>query len=158
MRTIGLSAVIVLALLSGAALTAAAPEADTPFTQIARLASFLSDNEPVGALEAFDKSMPRFGAISEEIQGLIAQTEILCAIDVVEDKESAEPDAQLHHLDLDWYMTLKSRGDESRIESRRQRVSVTMQRFQATKNGKTTVSWRITSLAPEKILAPMNLK
>ncbi len=158
MRITALSALLIT-LLSGAAITQAAPEQEAPYTRaIAKLASFLSDNEPVGALEAFDKAMPRYGAIAEAIQGLIAQSEILCSIDVVEDKEADKVDADVHHLDLDWYMTLKSRGDESQVQSRRLRVAVTLQRTQVTKGGKTTPVWRITSLTPEKIFAPMTLK
>ena len=129
-------------------LSAAPPE--TPYSRISKLAAYLSDGESVGALEAFDKSMARYGAIAEKIQALSAQTEVLCSIDVVEDKEADNDASDLHHLDLDWYMMLKSKSDSSLVERRRQRVAVTLQRFRGV--------WRITSLSPEQILAPLTIK
>ncbi len=124
--------------------------AETPYTRIAKLASYISDGEAVGALESFDKSMPRYQAIAEQLQALASQTEVLCSIDVVEDDDKSD----VHHLDLDWYMTLKSRADNSRIEKRRQRVAVTLQRF-TTKSGD---DWRITEIKPEQILAPITIR
>ena len=148
---------IFLCLTLGAVQAAPAPP-ETPYIRIAKLASSLSDGEPTGALDAFDKSSKRYAAIAELIQALSAQTEFLCSIDVVEDKEADNDSADIHHLDLDWYMTLKSRADASQIESRRQRVAVTMQRI-TSKSGRNTVTgWRITELSPEKILAPITIR
>lgn len=132
-----------------------ASEPETPYLRIAKLASFLSDGEAQGALEAFDRNMPRYAAIAEDLQALAAQTEVLCAISVIADREEGDDAAAVHHLDLDWYMTLKSRGDSALAESRRQRVAVTMQRF-AAKSG--AVVWRITALSPETILAPITVR
>ena len=126
----------------------AAPE--TPYTRIAKLASYISDGEPVGALEAFDKTMPRYQAIAENLQALAAQDQVLCSIDVVEDKEADDPAADTHHLDLDWYMTVKLIADPAHNESRRKRVQVTVHREKG--------AWRITSFAPEAILDPLILK
>jgi hypothetical protein len=131
---------------------------DTPYTRISKLAAYLSDGESVGALEAFDKSMTRYGAIAEKIQALSAQTEVLCSIDVVEDKEADDDASDVHHLDLDWYMVVKSKTDSALVERRRQRVAVTFQRVQV-KSGKNLVGvWRITSLSPEEVLAPLTIK
>jgi hypothetical protein len=135
---------------------------DTPYVRISKLAAYLSDGESVGALEAFDRNMKRYGAIAEKIQALSAQTEVLCSIDVVEDKEADDDASDVHHLDLDWYMMVKSKTDSSLVERRRQRVAVTFQRFQA-KSGKNSSKnsvavWRITSLAPEEILSPLTIK
>jgi hypothetical protein len=153
MRTTALS--FACALFCTALGAAPAPKpVDTPYTRIAKLASYLSDGEPVGALEAFDKSMPRYGAIAENIQALASLSEVLCSIDIVEDKEADSDSADVHHLDLDWYMTLKSRANPSLVEPRRQRVAVTIQR-QKTKSGQV---WRITALSPESILAPIIIK
>lgn len=131
---------------------------DTPYARIAKLAAYLSDGESVGALEAFDKNTKRYGAIAEKIQALSGQTEVLCSIDVVDDKEADDDASDVHHLDLDWYMMLKSKTDNSLVERRRQRVAVTFQRFQV-KSGKNSVGvWRITSLTPEEVLAPLTIK
>jgi len=142
-------------LLSGVA--PAAPP-DTPYVRVSKLAAYLSDGESVGVLEAFDKNMPRYGSIAEKIQALSAQTDVLCSIDVVEDKEADDDASDIHHLDLDWYMMVKSKTDSSLVERRRQRVAVTFQRFQV-KSGKNAAGvWRITSLSPEEILAPITVK
>jgi len=133
---------------------ARAADADTPYTRIAKLASFISDGEPVGALEAFDKSMKQYGAIAENLQALAAQNDVLCSIDVVADKEADNDFSDVHHLDLDWYMMLKSRADSSLVERRRQRVAVTIQLFK----GKSGGVWRITALSPDTILAPVTIK
>ncbi len=102
--------------------------------------------------------MQRYGAIAEKIQALSAQTEVLCSIDVVEDKEADNDASDVHHLDLDWYMMVKSKTDTSLVERRRQRVAVTFQKFQV-KSGRNSVGvWRITSLSPEEILAPLTVK
>jgi len=142
-------------LLSGVARSA---PPDTPYTRIAKLALYLSDGESVGALEAFDKNMTRYGAIAEKIQALSAQTEVLCSIDVVEDKEADNDASDIHHLDLDWYMMLKSKTDNGLVERRRRRVAVVFQRFQV-KSGKNSVGvWRITSISPEEIFAPLTIQ
>ena len=108
---------------------AVAAEPDTPYGRMSKLAAYLSDGETVGALETFDKDMKGYSAIAADISALAAQTEVLCSIDPVADKEADDEAADVHHLDLDWYMMLKSRTDEALVERRRQRVAVTMQRF-----------------------------
>jgi len=144
MRTIALS---ILLLFSGG--TGNAAQDDTPYTRIAKLATYISAGDTTGALEAFDKSLKNYGAVSEDLAALSAQADVLCSIEVVEDKE-ADNTADIHHLDLDWYMTLTSRADPGLTESRRTRLAVTIQRF----NGK----WRITALSPDSILAPITIK
>jgi hypothetical protein len=145
MRTIALS---VLALAAAIVLVAAEPE--TPFTRIAKLATYISDGDSVSALESFDKSMKNYGTISQDLAALAAQANVLCSIDVVSDREADNADSAIHHLDLDWYMTLTAQADPMRSESRRMRVAVTLQRFDK--------KWRITALAPDTILAPITIK
>jgi hypothetical protein len=91
--------------------------------------------------------MPGYHSVVEHIQALTAQTDILCSIDVVTDKESGDS----HHLDLDWYMTLTSKLGGGPVERRRQRVEVTLRRIK-TKSGE---DWRIVSLAPATIFDPI---
>lgn len=147
MRTIALSA-FGATLLAASLLLAA--DADTPYTRIAKLATYISGGDAVGALETFDKSLTDYGAIAEDLTALSTQTDVLCAIDVVADKEADDEASDVHHLDLDWYMTLTSRADTSLTEKRRVRVAVTIQRFKT--------KWRITALSPITILAPITIK
>ena len=139
-----------------ASIAIAAANDNPAYLPVSKLASFLSDGEPVGALESFDKNMKDYGAIAENIAALAAQTEILCSIDIVADKEADDASTDVHHLDLDWYMTLKSKADNARLEKRRMRVAVTVQLLRAKANAPRV--WRITSLSPEEILAPITIK
>jgi hypothetical protein len=142
MRTIALS------LLAATLLLAA--DVDTPYTRIAKLATYISGGDATSALEAFDKSLTDYGAIAEDLTALSTQTDVLCAIDVVADKEADNEASDIHHLDLDWYMTLTSRADTGLTEKRRVRVAVTIQRFKT--------KWRITEFSPVTILAPITIK
>ena len=142
MRTIALS------LLTVALLFAA--EVDTPYTRIAKLATYISAGDATSALEAFDKSLKNYGKISEDLNALSSQADVLCSIDVVEDKEADNASADIHHLDLDWFMTLTAKADPGQTQARRQRVAVTIQR--------SGTKWRITALTPDNILAPITIK
>jgi hypothetical protein len=117
-----------------------APAVGAWMPALSKLASALSQNDAAGALEAFDSRMEAFGAIEANIGALTAQTDILCAIDVVEDKD----DNGIQLLDVDWFMQLKSRADGGPTERRRQRVQLQMKRI----GGK----WKIISISPIKIL------
>ena len=122
--------------------------AASPDSRIVALASSLSQGDGYGALESFDKSMTDYSAVSRDLSALVAQAEVTCAIDIVEDKDADDQSAVVHRLDLDWYMRLKSRTDPNLVEYRRLRVAVTVHRG----------DWRIVSLAPEQILAPIAIK
>jgi len=142
MRTIALSLLVASLLL--------AADVDTPYTRIAKLATYVSGGDATSALETFDKRLTNYGTISEDLTALSTQTDVLCAIDVVGDKEADDEASDVHHLDLDWYMRLTSRADPGLTEARRTRVAVTIQRFGA--------KWRITALTPDSILAPITIK
>ena len=150
---------VVLSAAALAATASAAADESPAYRPVAKLASFLSDGEAVGALESFDKNMKGYGAIAENIAALAAQTEVLCSIDLVADKDADNAGADVHHLDLDWYLTLKSKADNARIEKRRMRVAVTVQLFPSkSRSGAARGVWRITSLSPDQILAPLTVK
>jgi hypothetical protein len=123
----------------------AAKEPATPFNTIAKLAADLSQSDDSGALSAFDSSMKDYGAIEQNIEALVAQTQILSAIDVVEDVEKDG----VHKMTLDWYMTLTLMSDSTRTERRREEVKVEMRQIKG--------KWKITSMAPLTILNPINI-
>ena len=135
-------------------LTLAASAADTDaYSRMSKLASSLSDGDAFRAVESFDRDMPGYHSVVEHIQALTQQAEILCSIDVVTDKEADDPAADVHHLDLDWYMTLTSKMDTGPVERRRTRVQATLRRIK-TKSGE---DWRIVSLAPATIFDPIKI-
>ena len=118
----------------------------TPLASLANLATALSENDPDGALGYFDSQMKEYPTIDANIEALTAQADISCAIDIVTDEESNG----VHKLDLDWYMQLKSQGDDTQLERRRERVQVQMRQ--------TKGRWKITSLSPLSILEPIRIK
>ncbi len=148
MRITALSARLIL--FPAALLFAAAP-ADTPYLQIAKLASLISDGQASAALAVFDRKLPRLSVITENLDALTKLDEVLCSIDVVGDKEADNDKSDIHHLDLDWYMTLRSRADAGLTETRRRRVSVTLERLPP----KSGSAWLITAISPDNIFDPV---
>lgn len=119
---------------------------ETPFASIANLATAFSENDPDGALRYFDSQMKDYGTIEADIEALSAQTDVSCAIDIVTDEESNG----IHKLDLDWYMELKSQGDDPQLERRRQRVQVEMRQSKG--------RWKITAISPLSIFDPIHIR
>ena len=138
MRTIVLSFVML-------GVVFAAKEPATPFNAIAKLASDLSQSDVAGAVSAFYSSMKGYGMLEQNIESLVAQTEILSAIDVVEDVEKDG----VHKMVLDWYLTLTLQSDNTRTERRREQVNVEMRQIKG--------KWKITSMSPLTILDPVNV-
>jgi hypothetical protein len=133
----------VLSLVFCAVVSAAAPS--TPLTALADLASNFSQGDPASAIGMFDPQMQGYGQISSNIQALAAQTEVTCAIDVIDDTDADG----VHKLDLDWIMNLKSTGDTITVERRRERVQVEMRQIKG--------KWKITAMTPLTILDPIHI-
>jgi hypothetical protein len=139
-----------LFILLSIGVTSLAQTEDTPWLPvIAKLASSLSQNDAVGALEAFDSHMKDYGAIESDIDALVTQADVLCAIDVIEDKEAQAESGEIRTLDVDWFLQLKSQADAGPTERRRERVEVRIAKIRG--------KWKITSLAPMSILAPLQI-
>src|SRR5581483_942884 len=80
----------VASVLAGASLAAQEPPPPAWFVTIAHLAASLSQNDSVGAMQAFDRGAKDYATIESSIEALVSQTEILCAIDPVQDKEQGK--------------------------------------------------------------------
>lgn len=120
---------------------------DTFYAALARLASALSRNDAPAVLAVFDRTMQDYGAVEASLQALTSQTDVLCAIEVVEEKVSAGPERV---LDTDWYMQMKPRGEGGESVRRRERVTVTLRQQKGT--------WVITRISPVSVLAPINIR
>jgi membrane-bound lytic murein transglycosylase B len=118
----------------------------TPFASIAKLATALSENDTDSALDYFDPQMKNYGDIEQRLEALTAQADISCAIDIVTDVETDG----VHKLDLDWLMQLKSQGDDTQIERRRERVQVEMRQIKNV--------WKITVISPLTIFNPIHIR
>lgn len=115
----------------------------TPFSTIADLAGYLSQNNAPEAIGVFDSGMKDYGRISQDIEGLEAQDSVSCSLDVVEDVE--EPGGG-HALDVDWFMQITNQLT-SRLERRRERVRVEMRL--------TKGKWKIIAMNPISVLEPI---
>jgi len=115
------------------------------FSRIAALANDLSEGDEPDALAVFSSAMSNYGEVSADIDALVNQTQILCAIDIVDDNESAG----IHKLDTDWYLELKSSADAGPTERRRERVEIQIELIKG--------KWRITAISPLVILAPIKI-
>src|SRR4051812_1698366 len=109
---------------------------------LAALASALSAGDPVSAMAVFDRGMADYQTIEANVGATTAQDDVLCAIDIVEEKDGS--------LDTDWYMELKSKSDAAQSERRRERVQLEVKQI----GGK----WKILSLRPVGILAPLTVR
>jgi len=122
----------------------AAPDGSV-FKRIAELATNLNEKDQTDAMGAFDKGMKQYAEIDDDIDALMTQNDVLCAIDIVGDRQTGA----VHTLDLDWYLDLKSRTDGGRSSQRRERVKVTMRQIKG--------KWKIDSMEPLSILSPSSI-
>jgi hypothetical protein len=137
MRTIALSFALVSCVF------AASPE--TPYSTLAKLSADLSQNDELGAVAAFDSAMKGYGDLERNIESLVAQTTILCSIDVIEDTEKDG----VQTLSVDWYMTLTPVNDTNHTEPRREQVTIEMRQIKG--------KWKIVSMSPLSILDPIHI-
>lgn len=105
---------------------------------ISALASSLSEGNPAGAMDAFDKSMPGYETLSNNIYALAAQADLSCSIDPVEQNGN--------EIEVDWFLLIRSKQDEGPTERRQVTVKLTV-----AKVGK---NWKITAIKPPSILDP----
>ncbi len=112
------------------------------FKRIAGLASDLNEKNQFGATSVFSSGMKAYGEIDNDIDALVTQNDLLCAIDVISDRQTGD----VHTLDLDWYMQLKARTDSGPLHQRRERVKVTVKKLKG--------KWEIVDMDSLKILSP----
>ncbi len=119
---------------------------DTPYAALARFATALSKGDSAAAMVVFDPGMKTYGALESGVQALTAQADVLCSIEILQEKASGSDMV----LDTDWYLQLQTKTDGGPSERRRERVSVTMRLISG--------SWRIISLSSAAIFAPINIR
>jgi hypothetical protein len=123
-----------------------AAEKETPFTRLAKLATYLSQNSVPEALACFDPKMKNYALIEANIGAIGAQTDVLCAIDVVDEKGEGDH----RDLDTDWFVELRSQADGGPVERRRERVQIEMKKF--------ANAWKIVAMSPVSILDPIHIR
>ena len=115
--------------LMSAVLALADPPADV-IQFLASTAGALADNNPQVFLAAFDRNMPGYAKLHDEIEGLLAAYEVGSTIEVVNDNG----DDRKRTLELDWVLSITG------ASQRREIVKCSIE-----KQGK---QWKIVSLEP----------
>jgi len=100
-------------------------------------AEALINDDPASFLDSFDRNMPGYAALRENVKGLVAAYDVGSTIEEITD----EGDDSKRTVQLDWLLILSQKGaTNSPQQTRRQLVKCTVER-----RGK---QWKITALEP----------
>lgn len=97
----------------------------------------LINDDPASFLDRFDRNMPGYAALQNNVTGLLAAYDVGATIEEITD----EGDVRKRTVELDWLLILTQKGaTNSPQQTRRQVVKCTVER-----RGK---QWKITALEP----------
>ena len=97
----------------------------------------LINDDAASFLDRFDRNMPGYAALQNNVEGLLAAYDVGATIEEISD----EGDDHKRTVELDWLLILKQKGTtNSPQQTRRQVVKCTVER-----RGK---QWKITALEP----------
>ena len=97
----------------------------------------LINDDPGSFLDSFDRNMPGYAALQDNVKGLLAAYDVGATIEVITD----EGDDRKRSVELDWLLILTQKGaTNSPQQTRRQVVKCTLER-----RGK---QWKITAFEP----------
>lgn len=123
-------------LLLFSTLVVADPAADV-LNVLTSAADALINDDPASFLDSFDRNMPGYAALQNNVEGLLAAYDVGATIEEVTDIG----DDQKRTVELDWFLVLSQKGaTNSPGQTRRQVVKCTVER-----RGK---QWKITALEP----------
>jgi hypothetical protein len=106
------------------------------------LASALSEGNGLAFLDRVNHSMPDYEKLERSILALVAQNELVAAIDVIEN----EGDEQTRAVQVDWLLQIRSREETGTLVRRREIVKCRLDRVKK--------KWRVASLDPISFFAP----
>jgi len=106
----------------------------------------LSDNNLPGVLEAFAKTMPGYGNLVANLGALTAQYDVICVIEIQEESG----DETRRKAETEWFLQIKSKQDEGPTERRTNTVRIATERIAG--------KWRITSMQPQSLLVPPQIR
>jgi hypothetical protein len=123
-------------LLLFSTLAAADPAADV-LNVFTAAAEALVNDDSASFLDSFDRNMPGYAALQDNVKGLLAAYNVGATIEEITD----EGDDRKRTVELDWLLILSQKGaTNSPQQTRRQVVKCTVER-----RGK---QWKITALEP----------
>ena len=106
------------------------------------LASALSEGNGLAFLDRVDHSMPDYEKLQRNVLALVAQNELVAAIDVIED----EGDVETRTVQVDWLLQIRSREETGTLVRRREIVRCRLERVKK--------KWKVASLDPISLFAP----
>ncbi len=115
-----------------------APAQPPEFKVIADLANYLSEGNGPGAMDAFDKSTPNYQTLSNNVFAIVAQADVTCTIDPVEQQGNV--------IEVDFFLKLNAKSDQGPTERRQMTVKLKIEKV-----GK---KYKITGIDPPQILDP----
>lgn len=133
-----------LFLLAAAVPAAVRAEASEPQGVFAELASALAERDSRDFIHHFDPDMEGIDTLRDNIEALVEQADVICSIAFV----SRRDEGNTAILEVDWAMTLQSRGAAAGGPTeRRRRVLTAKLRHEGKK-------WQIVSLTPLDFFDP----
>jgi hypothetical protein len=109
------------------------------------MAAALSDSNVPEFMNAFDKNMPGYGKLKNDITALITQADVSTSAEPIKE----EGGDATHTMDLDWFLQVHSQYLNGPTVNRREVIHCELQ-----KQGK---HWKIVSLQPMEFFAPAKL-
>ncbi len=134
----------ILAVLPASA--ARADPASEIWDVVAKMAAALAEGNAPGFLKRLDPRMPGYVDLVTGINGMLMQADAHSGISAI----SNNGDDRERTLELDWELRLKRKGDDLRIDVRRQAVTVKFTREDS--------GWRVVSIDPLSFFAPPNFR
>jgi hypothetical protein len=138
MAVIGRS--LCLTLVCAAALLADAH--DDIVDHFAAMAAALADNNAAGFMAGVEKTMPEYDRLKAQIEALVGLATVASDIDPQQDTG----DDRQRSVDLDWFLSLRSKQPDGPTVQRRQVIHCDLR-----KEGK---HWKIVAIAPLDFFAP----
>ena len=125
---------------------AAAPADCRSCDLLAKLSSALSEASAGRFFDHVDRAMPDYANFRTSVEALLAQNDIGCSIDVLEEKGDKERIDAL----VDWFMDIRSTQTSGPMERRRMRVHVLQEKQKG--------EWKVTDIQPRSILGPLEVR
>jgi hypothetical protein len=109
---------------------------------LASMATDLSNANASGFMKAIDKEMPGYGVLRQQIIGLIDYAEISTSVEI----QSLTADGEKQIAKLDWYLTLRNRGESTMVTNKRDLLTVEF--------AKQNNAWRVIRISPPDFFTP----
>ena len=113
---------------------------------VGSMTAALTEVDVPAFMEAFDRDMPGYGDLKNQVTALVSQAEVASSVEPVQ--EGGDDSART--IDLDWFLQVRSLINDGPIVERRQVVHCELR--------KEKKKWKIVGLKPLDFFAPAKLE